>query len=76
MRLTPEQKAEVQEAAKLWRSYLGSLQANVILSADRKEKLMTLVVLAYEVLKEQEDPQASQEQNPQASREQDPQASP
>ncbi len=45
MQLTPEQVEEVREAVKLWKSYLNGLQANVILSPERKEKLATLVAL-------------------------------
>ena len=49
-----EQKKEIAEAAKLWRGYLGDLQANVILTPVRREALATLVVLAEEVLKSQQ----------------------
>ena len=52
MQLTDEQVEEVRAAAKFWRGYLGDLQANVILTADRKEKLATLVALAEGVLKD------------------------
>lgn len=46
MKLDEEQRAEVQQAAKIWRSYLGNDQANVILTPARKQALATLVALA------------------------------
>ena len=56
MRLDEDQQAEVREAAKLWRGYLGDFQANVILTPQRKEALATLVALAEAALKEQAQP--------------------
>lgn len=52
MVLTQEQVAEVQTAKGLWKSYLSDLQANVILTPQRKEALATLVALAEAVLTE------------------------
>lgn len=52
MVLTQEQVAEVQTAKSLWKSYLSDLQANVILTPQRKEALATLVALAEAVLTE------------------------
>lgn len=53
MKLDEEQQEEVREAARLWRSYLGDYQANVILTPSRKAALATLVGLAEETLKRQ-----------------------
>lgn len=52
MKLDEEQREEVRQAVLLWKSYLSNQQANVILTAQRKEALATLVAVAEQLLQE------------------------
>ncbi len=56
MKLDDEQRREVQESIAIWRDFLGPRQANVILTAPRKEALACLVALAEAVLAEPQPP--------------------